>query len=262
MNEKNVLYQLKLCEETSRQRREQFRIFEFFLVNYDHQSTVQEAVTYNSQAVLLIQAANQLEDLIGREIELAKGSMKKLQDLPDDEQWEYRFAYTLGVTEALNKMGTLQNQLREHTQSALHKASLLSLSANGKSALPTHSAGLDDDIHTFEDEASPKWKETMKEICRLGLSLAKVFYKDAHARESEQPLTIASICSNARDLTTSSLLVALGNIVTELLSNKHPVKAETKEQWFTAQATAAGILAGLITEVVQKNRPLLAISWN
>ncbi|CAN5425425.1 hypothetical protein BH11CYA1_BH11CYA1_09520 [soil metagenome] len=262
MNEKNALNQLALSEETSRLRREQFQALGDTLVSYNHEPSVKAAVTFGNLAMLLISSSNQLEDLIIREIDQAKSNMQRMRDLPDDEQWEYRIAYTLGVTEALNKIGSLQNQLREHTQTALHKASLLALSANGKSALPAHKAGLADTIHAIEEEANTRQNKRMKDIGRLGLSIAQVFHKDALEHESAQPLTIASVCSTASDLTTSSLLVALGNIATELLNSKLPVKDETKEQWFTAQATASGIIGGLITELVQKHEPWLAISLN
>jgi len=262
MNEKNALNQLELCAETCRFRREQFIALGVTLVRYDHSTLAKGAITFSNIALLLIKSANQLEDLMLGEIDKAKSNMKKMQDLPDEVQWEYRIAHTLGVAEAINKIGTLQNQLREHTQSALHKASLLALTANGKSALPAHCPGRADNLHAIEEEANARQNKRLKEICRLGLSLAEVFYKDAQDQESSQAITIASISANACNLTTASLLVALGNMATEHLNWLEGVKEENLEQWQTAQATAAGIIGGLITDLVQKHEPWLAISLN
>jgi hypothetical protein len=264
MNESNALNQLKLCETTSRLRREQFTELGVALLAYSssQQEPVKRAITFSNTAMLLIQTAHQLEDLIVREIDQAKSNMKKMQELPDAEQWEYRIAHTLGMTEGLNKIGSLLNQMREHTQSALHKASMLALTADGKSALPAHQPGQSDNLHAIEEEANTRQNKRLKEICRLGLTMAQAFAKDAQEHENSQPLTIASISSNSCDLTTSSLLVALGNLATEILSSNVVVKDEIKEQWQTAQATAAGIIGGLIAELVQKNEPWLAVSLN
>lgn len=264
MNESNALNQLKLCETTSRLRREQFTELAVALLAYSssQQEPVKRAITFSNTAMLLIQTAHQLEDLIVREIDQAKSNMKKMQELPDAEQWEYRIAHTLGMTEGLNKIGSLLNQMREHTQSALHKASMLALTADGKSALPAHQPGQSDNLHAIEEEANTRQSKRLKEICRLGLTMAQAFAKDAQEHENSQPLTIASISSNSCDLTTSSLLVALGNLATEILSSNVVVKDEIKEQWQTAQATAAGIIGGLIAELVQKNEPWLAVSLN
>ncbi len=264
MNETNALNQLKLSETTSRLRREQFTELGVALVTYSasQKGSIKRAITFGNIALLLIQTAHQLEDLIVREIEQAKSNMQKMLELPDAEQWEYRIAHTLGMTEGLNKIGSLLNQMREQTQSALHKASMLALTADGKSALPAHQVGQADNLHAIEEEANARQNKRLREICRLGLTLAQAFAKDAQEHESSQPLTIASISSNACDLTTSALLVSLGNLATEFLDSNVVVADEIKEQWQIAQATAAGIIGGLIAELVQKNEPWLAVSLN
>ena len=264
MNETHALNQLKLSETTSRLRREQFIELGVALLTYSssQQGSNKRAITFSNIAMLLIQTAHQLEDLIVREIEQAKSNMEKMLELPDAEQWEYRIAHTLGMTEGLNKIGSLLNQMREQTQSALHKASLLALTADGKSALPAHQVGQADKLHAIEEEANARQNKRLREICRLGLTLAQAFAKDAQEHESSQPLTIASISSNACDLTTSALLVSLGNFATEFLNSNVVVDDEIKEQWQIAQATAAGIIGGLIAELVQKNEPWLAVSLN
>jgi hypothetical protein len=264
MNETHALNQLKLSETTSRLRREQFIELGVALLTYSssQQGSIKRAITFSNIAMLLIQTAHQLEDLIIGEIDRAKSNMQKMQELPDAEQWEYRIAHTLGMTEGLNKIGSLLNQIREQTQSALHKASMLALTADGKSALPAHQVGQADNLHAIEEEAYAKQTKRLREICRLGLTLAKAFAKDAQEHENSQPLTIASITSNACDLTTSSLLVSLGNLATEILSSNVVVKDEIKEQSQTAQATASGIIGGLISELVQKHEPWLAVSLN
>ena len=262
MNDKNALAQRKLTETTSRLRREQFSALGFAIITLDLQGAAIGANTFSFISMLLIRAAEKLEDMILHEVSLAKSNMQKMRELPDDEQWEYRIAHTLGLVEALNKIGSLQNQIREQVQSALYKASLLTLKASGNSALPAHSVGLRDNLHAIEEEANARQNKRLTAICQLGLSLAEAFSKDAKEHESSQPLTIASVSSNACDLTSSSLLIALGNFATELLSNNDPVGEEFKPQWQTAQATAAGIIGGLIAELVQKNEPWLALSLN
>lgn len=264
MNETHALNQLKLSETTSRLRREQFIELGVALLTYSssQQGSNKRAITFSNIAMLLIQTAHQLEDLIVREIEQAKSNMEKMLELPDAEQWEYRIAHTLGMTEGLNKIGSLLNQMREQTQSALHKASLLALTAEGKSALPAHQVGQADNLHVIEEEANARQNKRLREICRLGLTLAQAFAKDAQEHESSQPLTIASISSNACDLTTSALLVSLGNLATKFLNSNLVVDDKIKEHWQIAQATAAGIIGGLIADLVQKNEPWLAVSLN
>ena len=262
MIENNALNQLKLSEATSRLRREQFTALGVTLIDLDRKGSSNAANMFYFLSMSLIKTAHRLEDLVLHEIGQAKSNMQKMQELPDNEQWEYRIAHTLGLVEALSKIGSVQNHIREHVQSALHKASLLTLSNNGNSALPAHSAGLIDSLHAVEEEANARQNKRLKEICRLGLSLAQVFSKDAQEHESSQPMTIASISSNACDLTTSSLLVALGTLATDLLNSNESVGEEFHQQWRTAQATAAGIIGGLIAELVQKNEPWLAISLN
>lgn len=262
MNENNALNQLKLSEAASRLRREQFTALGVTIITLDLNGSAKGANTFSFLSMLLTKAADMLEDLVVHEIGLARNNMKKMQELPDDEQWEYRIAHTLGVVEALNKIASVQDHIREQVQSALHKASLLALSNNGNSALPAHSAGMSDNLRAFEEEANTRQNKRLKDICHLGLSLAQVFSKKAQEHENSQAVTIASISSNACDLTTSSLLVDLGNFATELLNNNDPVGEEFKEQWHTAQATAAGIIGGTIAELVQKNEPWLAFSLN
>lgn len=69
MNESNALNQLKLGETSSRLRREQFTELGVALLAYSssQQEPVKRAITFSNTAMLLIQTAHQLEDLIVRE---------------------------------------------------------------------------------------------------------------------------------------------------------------------------------------------------
>src|ERR1700679_3312737 len=138
MNEDNALSQLKLTREISQARQVQLAAIDQAVTRLDCAGSSKECRTFAALAVFLGYLATRLETLIVAEIRAALRALEAMKQLPDQAQWEYRIAHSLGVAEGLNRAGSMQAKIIEQAQASLHKASILLMVQKGNTDLPVN----------------------------------------------------------------------------------------------------------------------------
>jgi len=209
--------------------------------------------------------ATSLAIQINHQVDTTLADIKKLQDLPDDIQWEFRIAHTLGVIEGVNNAGALLSQILEKIQSAMYKAALLDLCSENHLALPVHQSGHPDELYAFAAEAEGRQLGLLKGIWQLSHHLCQAILADATSREETASWTIASISSNAGNYTAVKLLAQVNDTISSAfadnaasLAEKHDYSSNHK----IARMKAAAIVSGLISTILQRNLPWTAINLN
>ncbi len=214
----------------------------------------------------LTDMANDLSTCIDTELDVAFRELKKMEELPDSEQWEYRIARSLGVAEGLNAVNALLGKIMAQRQTALHNAALLEMTDDKLLCLPVHSRGKQDYLHVIAEEADRSQRARLRAAWLLADRFAATFQKDAIRRDDNEALTIASICSCACDLVTAGQLVSLswrtGQMLRTGMNTPDLNGLQKSNEYKTARMTAAAVVSGLISELVQKNLPWLTVNLN
>ncbi|GEM_PF-756183 len=265
MNENNALSQLMLVKDLNDHRRIQISALEKAINRLEKTCTDKKARAYFLTALFLTHMAEQLASSIGSEISVTVGEMKRMLELPDNEQWEYRIARTLGTVEGLNAVGSILSRIIEKTQTFLHNAALLEMTADKTLCLQAHVKGTPDHLHAIAEEANANCAR-FKNMWLMASQLTATLITESQKREENSAFTIASISSCACDSTMAFQLAGLNNVAGQAFDEETlaiAVKDKKKsEEYKTAQITASAVVSGLISALVQKNVPWLAVNLN
>lgn len=256
MNDQNALGQLQLAKETSACRQTQFGAVEQAILKLDCAASTAESKTLAAVAVFLISLARKVETQIGHEIDTAASEMARMRDLPDESQWEYRIAHTLGMIEGWNRTAAIQNQLLQKAQSALQRSALFMMQDTRFGSLPLHQQGAPDELYIIAEEASDREAKRSRELLKEALADCQHYHKVALDHYESDAMTIPSICTTALELASARLLLLLSTEARNAIVN------EPNEQFALARTIAGGIVGSLIRALVQRNKPWLAVNLN
>jgi hypothetical protein len=256
MNDQNALCQLQLAKEISACRQTQFGAVEQAILKLDCVNSNAESKTLAAVAVFLIVLGRKIEEEIGCEIDTAVSEMARMRDLPDESQWEYRIAHTLGMIEGWNRVGAVQNQLLHKAQAALQRSALFTMQDSRFQSLPLHQQGTPDELYIIAEEASAGEAKRSQELLNIATDASQNYHKVALDHYENDAVTIPSICTTAVELASARLLLALCTEAKTAIAN------EPNEQFARARLIAGGIVGSLICAIVQKNKPWLSVNLN
>ncbi len=265
MNERIAHRQLHLVRIQNDHQQKQIR--EFANIFAEKEIPVdKKARIYFFIGLCLTEMASDLAKSIDTEVDVAFRELKKMEELPDSEQWEYRIARSLGVAEGLNAITALFGKIMAQRQTALHNSALLEMSDDKLLCLPVHTNGQQDYLHVIAEEADRSQRARLRAAWLMAERFTATFRKDAIRRDDNDALTIASICSCACDLVTAGQLASLswrnGQMLRTGMNTPDLGGQEKSNEYKTARMTAAAVVSGLISELVQKNLPWLMVNLN
>ncbi|MBS1991793.1 MAG: hypothetical protein JSS83_14830 [Cyanobacteria bacterium SZAS LIN-3] len=236
-----------------------------------------DARTMASAVTFLVYLSRRVEALIDEDIRLALREIDKMKQLPDEAQWEYRSAYTLGVAEGLNRVATVQARIIEQAQSCLHKASILLMAARG-TAMPALNNPVDagktvshfnssrEYVQAILQELDPQQGRRSATANRLALELSRAYLKRTRAALESTDLTMASTCLQALEFTEANILASLSAFALEAVEFGQflddPARGAVTAEFKTARLMAAGIVSVCVTELLRQHAPWVTVNLN
>jgi hypothetical protein len=268
MNEQNAISQLQLTKEISQARQVQLAAIDQAVMRLNSAGSSKECRTIASVAIFLAFLGNRVETLISSEIRNAFRLMDELKQLPDEAQWEYRCAYTLGLAEGLNRIGTIQAKIIEQAQASLHKASILLMTEAGETFLPVtiKSDSKQDYMASIMQELNPKQGKSLGSANTMALTLSKAFLDRSVKAQDSTDLAIASIFTASRDFIMAEILALLCGYGKEAVESgvylDDPARGATASEYHMARLIAAGIVSVMAVDLMKQDAPWLSINMN
>jgi hypothetical protein len=201
MNEENAFSLLQLTDQISRARQVQLTAIDQAVIRLNCAKSSGECRTAAGVAIFLAYLGTRVETLIRKEICAAYREIEKLQELPDQTQWDYRCAHTLGLSEGLNRAGAIQAKIIEQAQASLHKASILLMAQSEYNALPARALATKgpkskfqlDCLQSIVQELNPRQGNRPGNANRLALQLSGAYLQRAISSQGSSDLTISTI---------------------------------------------------------------------
>jgi len=278
MNEENALSQLKLTEANSQARRLQLMALDEAVVRLDCQGSTAEVRTLAAIAIFLVYLGRRVEALVSEELRLAHRQIEAMQQLPDEAQWEYRCASTLGVAEGINRIASLQAKIIEQAQSSLHKASIMLMATGGKTALPaTIKDGSESKTQSILSsnqqyllsilqELNPKQDRRCAVANKLAVNLSKAYLQKAVKAQNSTDISLSSICTTATEFVEANILASLSAFAMEAVEYgsylDDPARGATGAEYNLARLISAGIVSVFVSDLIKVASPWVSINLN
>ena len=125
MNAENAEYQILLALQSSHYRSRELDSLRTGASAIVCTRSSKESRTLLAKAFYLILLAARFEKLLTGQCNQALQSLSRLVSLPDELQWEYRSAHSLGVACAVSRLGLLQDEIIGQARLALCDACAL-----------------------------------------------------------------------------------------------------------------------------------------
>jgi hypothetical protein len=261
MNETNALSQIELTANLNDCRKRQFSL----LLEMANQQLLchiaKPSRTFNRLAHFLIIAASHIEEQMTVEIVRARAEMKKMHELPDQIQWDYRIAHTMGVMAGITRACLIQNEILTYSQSLLQKAGLLAFAQDKSIELPVHDNDekFYDYITNLHIEASTISKATLKVRYDWNVHCMMQWYNIAERQYNEQAAVVSSVSFNACYLTE---LTFWKNLFEDLLTPTVNATKASRDGSENDKRKAATIISNLIGVYLDGDLPSMAFSLN
>jgi len=279
MNEENALSQLKLTEANSQARRLQLMALDEAVLRLDCQGSTAEVRTLAAIAIFLVYLGRRVEALVTEELRLAHREIEAMKQLPDEAQWEYRCASTLGVTEGINRIASVQAKIIEQAQSSLHKASIILMATSGNTALP---ATIKDDsdksksqsilssnqlyLVTILQELNPKQDKRCAVANKMAVNLSKAYLQKAVKAQNSTDLSLSSICTSAIEFVEANILASLSAFAMEAVEFgsylDDPARGAKGPEYNLARLISAGIVSVFVTDLIKVASPWVSVNLN
>jgi hypothetical protein len=266
MNEKNILSQLQLTRVISQSRLTQLKAVEQAVIRLDCAGSSRDCRTISAVAIFLAYLGSRVEKYITSQIAMAFRAMEEMQKLPDQAQWEYRCAHTLGICEGLNRIGTIQAKIVEHAQASLQKAAVLLMVQGGKTDLPVTVKTHQDYIQSILQDLNPKQVKRLGAVNQQAVEFSRVFLRRSISAQSNAELTIATTCSAATDFISADILAVISNHASEAVLHgmylDDPARGAKSEEYNLARLIAAGVVSALVIDLIKQNAPWVSVNLN
>jgi len=278
MNEENALSQLKLTEANSQARRMQLMSLDEAVVRLDCKDSTSEVRTLVAIAIFLVYLGRRVEALVTEELRLARRQIDAMKELPDEAQWEYRCANTLGVMEGINRIASVQAKIVEQAQSSLHKASILLMATSISRALPSTTKGVEEEknqsilrssqqyLTTILQELNPKQDRRCAVANKLAVNLSKAYLQKAIRAQSSTDLSLSSICTSATEFVEANILASLSAFAMEAVEFgsylDDPASGAKGAEYNLARLMSAGIVSVFVSDLIKVASPWVSINLN
>jgi hypothetical protein len=266
MKEENALSQLQLTRAISLFRHSQLKAVDQAVVRLNCAGSTQECRTLAAVAIFLAYLGSRAEQQIAGDIGNAYRAMESMKQLPDQAQWEYRCAHTLGLCEGLNRIAVIQARIIEQAQACLHKASFLLMTEGGKTDLPAAGDLNRDYMETIFQDLNPKQGKRLGQVNELAVELSAGFLQKSMRDLNAPETSIASICKTAIDFTMADLMAALANYASEAVQFGEflddPARGARQQEYHQARLIAAGVVSALVIDVIRQHAPWVGFNLN
>jgi hypothetical protein len=277
MNAENAEYQILLALQSSHHRSRELDSLHTAIGALVCSRSSRESRTLRSRAYYLTLLAARLERLLCDRCNQALRGLSSLVTLPDELQWEYRSAHSLGVAQAISHLALLQDEIIGEVRQSLADVCALLMAQAPDLQLSIHAndakSGRLDPINAVLLALSPRLGRSMLDLIARAAAESKIVAAKAY-RSNELPdsdRSIAAILSASANLTEAELLAEMVAFCLEATIggafNDEPSELPIGEkvgqnERIVARLFGAGFVAARVSALYQRQNPTLCVALN